>query len=109
MHEATREGVAIDGRTWVPCSNRDWRCNWLVAEDAGAARCMSCRLNRRRPEASATIALEKLADALLVMRRLLVQLAELGLPVDPYDERQDGLAFDLLSSYSGQGSTSPIH
>ena len=36
------------------------------------------------------------------MRRLLVQLAELGLPVDPFYEREGGLAFDLLSSYSGQ-------
>ncbi len=109
MHEATREGVAIDGRTWLPCSNRDWRCNWLVAEDAGAARCMSCRLNRQRPVASDTIALEKLSDASLALRRLLVQLAELGLPVDPYYEREGGLAFDLLSSYSGQGRVTIGH
>ena len=109
MREAAREGVGIDGRTWVPCSNRDWRCNWLVAEDAGAGRCLSCRLNRQRPEASDTIALEKLADASQVMRRLLVQLAELGLPVDPYYEREGGLAFDLLSSYSGQGRVTIGH
>ena len=102
MHEATPEGTSLDGRTWIPCSNRHWRCNWLVAEDAGAGRCLSCRLNRRRPEASDTIALEKLADASQVMRRLLVQLAELRLPVDPFYEREGGLAFDLLSSYSGQ-------
>jgi len=69
MHEATPDGVSVDGRTWIPCSNRDWRCNWLLADDAGAARCLSCRLNRRRPEASDTIALEKLADASQVMGR----------------------------------------
>jgi hypothetical protein len=109
MREATHDGVSIDGRTWVPCSNRDWRCNWLVAEDAGAARCMACRLNRRRPDASDTIALEKLADASQVMRRLLVQLADLGLPVVPYYEREGGLAFDLLSSYSGQGRVTIGH
>jgi hypothetical protein len=102
MHEATRDGVSVDGRTWFPCSNRDWRCNWLVAADAGAGRCLSCRLNRRRPDASDTIALEKLADAMLVLRRLLVQLAELGLPIDPFYLREGGLAFDLLSSDSGQ-------
>ena len=102
MNEATHQGIIIDGRTWVPCSNRDWRCNWLVADDAGAARCMSCRLNRRRPDASDTIALEKLADASQPMRRLLIQLADLGLPVDPFYEHEGGLAFDLLSSYSGQ-------
>jgi hypothetical protein len=109
MREATRDGVGIDGRTWLPCSNRDWRCNWLVADDAGAARCLSCRLNRRRPDASDTVALEKLANASEVMRRLLVQLAELGLPVEPYYQREGGLAFDLLSSYSGQGRVTIGH
>lgn len=109
MHEAESSGVVIDGRTWVPCSNRDWRCNWLVAEDAGSARCLACRLNRRRPDASDTIAREKLADASVVLRRLLVQLAYLGLPVDPFYEREGGLAFDLLSSYSGQGRVTIGH
>ena len=109
MHEASHAGVSVGGRTWLPCSNRNWGCNWLVAEDAGAARCMACRLNRRRPEAWDTIALERLADASQVMRRLLVQLAELGLPVDPYYEREGGLAFDLLSSFSGQGRVTIGH
>jgi hypothetical protein len=109
MNEATSTGVEIDGRTWVSCSNRSWRCNWLVAEDAGAAQCMSCRLVRHRPEASDTIANEKLADATQVQRRLLTQLAELGIPVDPFYEREGGLAFDLLSSYSGQGRVTIGH
>jgi hypothetical protein len=109
LHEATSNGVVVDGRSWVPCSNRDWRCNWLVAVDAQAARCMSCRLNRQRPHASDTLAHEKLANASLVMRRLLVQLADLGLPVDPFYEREGGLAFDLLSSDSGQGRVTIGH
>jgi len=109
MREATHQGVGVDGRTWVPCSNRDWRCNWLVAEDVGAGRCLACRLNRQRPDASDTMALEKLADASRVMRRLLVQLAELGLPVEPFYEREGGLAFDLLSSDSGQGRVTIGH
>jgi hypothetical protein len=109
MVEAARDGVAVDGRTWSPCSNRDWRCNWLVADDAGSGQCSSCRLTRQRPDASDTIALEKLADAGDVKRRLLVQLAELGLPVDPFYERAGGLAFDLLSSYSGQGRVTIGH
>jgi hypothetical protein len=109
MREANRDGVDVDGRTWVPCSNRDWRCNWLTADDTGSARCLACRLNRKRPEASDTIALEKLADASEAMRRLLVQLAELGLPVDPHFEREGGLAFDLLSTFSGQGRVTIGH
>lgn len=109
MHEASRDGIEVDGRTWGPCSNRGWGCNWLVADDAGSARCMACRLNRRRPEASDTLALEKLADAMQPLRRLLVQLAELGLPVDPYYEQDGGLAFDLLSSHSGHGPVTIGH
>ena len=102
MAESIPTGVEIDGRTWIPCSNRAWRCNWLVADDAGTAQCFSCSLTRTRPEASDTIALEKLADAEVVKRRLLVQLAKLRIPVDPFYEREGGLAFDLLSSYSGR-------
>jgi hypothetical protein len=109
MVEAARDGIDIDGRTWIPCANRHWRCNWLVATDAGSARCSSCRLIRQRPEVSDTIALEKLADASVVMRRLLVQLAHLGLPIDPFYEREGGLAFDLLSTYSGQGRVTIGH
>jgi hypothetical protein len=109
MVEAAPTGVDVDGRTWVPCSNRNWRCNWLVADDAGSARCSSCRLTRQRPDASDTIALEKLADASESKRRLLVQLAELGLPIDPFYEREGGLAFDLLSTNSGQGRVTIGH
>ena len=109
MAEADDGGVAIDGRTWIPCSNRDWRCKWLVATDAHSARCSSCRLTRQRPDASDTIALEKLADASVVKRRLLAQLAELGLPIDPFYEREGGLAFDLLSTNSGQGRVTIGH
>ena len=109
MREAITGGIDIDGVRWSPCSNRDWRCNWLVADDAGSGQCSSCRLTRQRPDASDTIALEKLADAAGVKRRLLVQLAELGLPVVPFYEREGGLAFDLLSSYSGQGRATIGH
>lgn len=109
MAEVVPAGAEIDGRTWVVCSNREWRCNWLVAVDANAAQCMSCRLTRHRPAADDTIALEKLADAEQVKRRLLMQLAELGIPVDPFYEREGGLAFDLLSSYSGQGRVTIGH
>ena len=97
------EPVQIDGRNWEPCGQWDWDCNWLVAEDEGAARCFSCRLTRRRPDADDTLALEKLADTAAAKRRLLVQLFELGLPVTPYYEREGGLAFDLVSSRSGNG------
>jgi hypothetical protein len=109
MIESTTDGLEVDGRRWIPCSNRSWRCNWLVAEDAGSAQCSSCRLTRQRPDASDTIALEKLADAAVSKRRLLVQLAELDLPVTPFYDQEGGLAFDLLSTNSGQGRVTIGH
>ncbi|WP_210413920.1 zinc-binding metallopeptidase family protein [Protaetiibacter larvae] len=93
-------GALVEGERWFPCRNRPWGCNWLVAEDAGTGRCFSCRLTRREPDAADTVAWEKLADAGIAKRRLIVQLLELGLPIVPYDEREGGLGFDLLSSLS---------
>ena len=93
-------GTEVDGELWFPCGNRSWRCNWLVAESAGTGRCFSCSLTRRQPPESDTVAREKLADAGVAKRRLLVQLLELGLPIVPFYEREGGLGFDLLSSYS---------
>lgn len=90
--------VVVDGATWYTCSNREWGCNWLVREDAPAGRCFSCRLTRKRPEADDTVALDKLAKVEEAKRRLLLQLADLGLPIVPWDVRPGGLGFDLLSS-----------
>ena len=92
--------IEVDGRIWRCCANRHWLCNWLVTEDAGTAHCLSCALVRRRPDPDDTIAMEKLAEARTNLRRLVFQLTDLGLPITPHYEREGGLAFDLLSSYS---------
>ncbi len=99
------EGTTVDGETWRTCSNRDWGCNWLVADREESGRCFSCRLSRRLPDRDDTIAWEKLKDTGIAKRRLLVQLFELGLPVTPYYEKEGGLGFDLLSSLSGERVT----
>jgi hypothetical protein len=99
---AEPEGTTIDGTRWVRCANWSWQCNWLVSVDDESGRCFACRLTRRRPASDDTIALEKLADTGVALRRLLVQLLDLGLPVVPYYEQEGGLAFDLLSSRSGE-------
>jgi hypothetical protein len=96
------EGTVSDGETWRTCSNRPWGCNWLVADSEESGRCFSCRLSRRLPDRTDTIAWEKLNDTGVAKRRLLVQLMQLGLPITPYFEREGGLGFDLLSSFSGQ-------
>ncbi len=92
--------VHVDDITWYACSEREWGCNWLVREDAPAGRCISCRLTRTRPASDDTIALEKLAKTEEAKRRLMLQIADLGLPVVPWDVEPGGLGFDLLSSRS---------
>ena len=99
----TVDGVTvIDGETWRHCSNRGWGCNWLVADSEESGRCFSCRLTRTLPPRDDTIAWEKLRETGVAKRRMLVQLAQLGLPITPWYEKEGGLGFDLLSSFSGQ-------
>ncbi|GEL99741.1 hypothetical protein CTE05_32880 [Cellulomonas terrae] len=100
MRAAPTQGSDVDGTWWFPCANRLWDCNWLTAADSGSGQCVSCRLTRTRPGNDDTLALEKLATASGDKRRLLVQLADLGLPITPWYERPGGLGFDLLSSRS---------
>ncbi len=91
----------LDGQRWIPCARWDWQCNWLLSEDDGRARCLSCRMDRTVPPADDTMAQEKLGDTGVAKRRLLIQLLELGLPVVPWEESATGLGFDMKSSYSG--------
>ena len=102
---ALPEGVDIEGVLWRPCSNRAWKCTWLAPENEPSARCLSCRLTRRRPPNDDTVSLEKLARVAVDKRRLLMQLIDLGLPITPYYEREGGLAFDLVSSLAGERVT----
>ncbi|WP_431803123.1 zinc-binding metallopeptidase family protein [Microbacterium sp. bgisy203] len=101
VFEAVHAGrTVVDGVTWFTCSERDWGCNWLVREDAPAGRCSSCRLTRRRPDADDTIALEKLATVEEAKRRLVLQIGDLGPPIEGWYQKPGGLGFDLLSSRS---------
>jgi hypothetical protein len=109
MVAAAPDGVLADGQVRLPCANRSWGCNWSVPRDSSARTCFSCRLTRRRPAADDTIALEKLAVTAGAKRRLLVGLADLGLPVVPHWRREGGIAFDLVSSRSGHGPVTIGH
>jgi hypothetical protein len=102
---ALRDGAAVvDGHRWTLCTQSGpLACNWLASEStdiAARGRCLAHSLIRREPAPDDTIAREKLPTATLALRRLIYQLHDLGLPVDPYWRRDGGLAFDLLSSYS---------
>lgn len=98
-------GVArVDDQRWVRCTQHATvACNWLVPESGEAyqrGRCLPDSLIRREPDASDTVAREKLVPTAAALRRLVFQLVDLGLPIDPWWRRDNGLAFDLLSSYS---------
>jgi hypothetical protein len=72
-------------------------CNWLVPMD-GPALCRSCSLTRTRPT-DGDAALQAFAEAEAAKRRLVVELVELGLPInDRIADSEKGLAFELLSS-----------
>ena len=86
-----RDVTALDGRP--RCVNAEIaRCNWL-ARSPGAL-CASCARTRTRPADTDGAGLEAFATAEAAKRRLLFELAELGLPI------RGELRFDLLSSAS---------
>ncbi len=86
-------------RAWERCAtSRETGCNWLVPAGT-SSRCDSCRLTRTRPADDDAEGMAELVHAEMAKRRLIFQLAELGLPVVARDEAAGrGLAFDLLSS-----------
>lgn len=100
MVAARSDDIEVAGRLWHRCANRDWECNWLVADEANTGRCFACQLVRTRPAADDTIALEQLSWTMPAQHRLLVQLKLLGLPVDPWFEGSGGLGFDMRSSFT---------
>ena len=98
----------IDDHVWTTCTRAaSHGCNWLVPEEhefgGQQGRCLAHSLIRREPAADDTIAREKLVSTASALRRLIYQIIDMGLPLDPYWRKDGGLAFDLLSSYSGGG------
>ncbi len=100
----SEHGGAVDASQYRLCANLHLaECNWLVKLDPASTvqgeLCASCRLTRTRPNDSDTTALAAFAAAEKAKRRLIVELAELELPITGRDaDPQYGLAFDLLSS-----------
>jgi hypothetical protein len=90
--------------TWAPCVNAAAiGCNWLVpAELGGAARCLSCRLNRNLADMSVPAHREKWRLLECAKRRLLYALMRFRLPVaSARDGEPRGLAFDFLVGSRG--------
>lgn len=84
----------------APCANAAIAaCNWRAP--AAGELCPSCRFTRTRPADGDAAGLAAFALVEGAKRRLLFELAELGLPLERWDERVGGLGFDLLSSAHG--------
>jgi hypothetical protein len=97
------DGAAlIDGLRWVRCTQyQPLGCNWLAPDEQTAyerGRCLADSLIRREPTADDTLAREKLVPTAAALRRMVYQLDDIGLPIDPFWRHDGGLAFDLLSS-----------
>jgi len=91
--------LATPIRVYQYCSSRSITgCNWLVPF-GDATLCESCILTRTRPADDDADGLAEFLAAESAKRRLVFQLAEVGLPLIARDEQtQNGVAFDLLSS-----------
>lgn len=89
--------VMGESGAWWPCLNRAWGCNWALRVDSGEQWCASCRLTRGRPDLAIPDAVDAWSSAERAKRRLLDQLAALGLGSPP--------VFDLLAVPDGAGVT----
>ena len=94
---ATRQMVEISDPQ-LRCLNAEVAaCNWIT--DTPGSLCRSCVLTRTRPGDHDAEGLAWFAEAEGHKRRVVFQLLDLGLPVEPLDPATGvGLAFDLLSS-----------
>ena len=103
---AVADGSAlVDGTRWVRCTQAaGLGCNWLTPAEQDEAyqrgRCLADSLIRHEPAPDDTLAREKLTPTAEALRRLVYQLVDLGLPIEPWWRTDGGLAFDLLSSYT---------
>ena len=92
-----RYTVEGDGRAHWRCLNASWGCNWMLPADGDDVWCLSCRLTRGRPDESDPAAVVAWSAAEAAKRRLVFQLGELGLPIQPRSPATpQGLAFDLV-------------
>lgn len=78
-------------------------CNWLLPADEQQTLCRACRLNQTIPDLTDPDNQRYWRSLEADKRRLVSQLIDLGLPVEPKSASDCGLAFDLVrASASGE-------
>jgi hypothetical protein len=95
---APSQTVTVNGDGWFRCAHWERGCNWLTADDAESGRCYADSFVREGPAPDDNEAMSELDSTLKALRRLIFELMDLGLPINPYYADPHGLAFDLLSS-----------
>jgi hypothetical protein len=116
---ATSSGTAvIDGQIWIACTKAaSLGCNWLVPQEQELGgqhgRCLADSLIRREPDTDDTVAVEKLVSTGIALRRLICQLIDIGLPVDPFwrlleDWKWLSLCFNRVNTAMGKNPLYPF-
>jgi hypothetical protein len=90
--------VDADGDTWHVCRNLTLSgCTWLTPTEGG--QCFACDLTRTRPNDADAVGMAAYPVAERAKRHLVVDLEAQGLRiVTKWEDEENGLAFDLLSS-----------
>ena len=95
-----------DAAEYWRCLNAAWGCNWMVPAGMGSTWCRSCALTRGRPDVARSDAVDAWMLAEASKRRLVHQLDQLALPVEPRSAATpNGLAFDLVHVPGERGLT----
>jgi hypothetical protein len=88
------------------CLNAAWGCNWMVPAATGATWCRSCALTRGRPDDARPDAIDAWMQVEASKRRLVHQLDQIGLPIEPRTPAAPhGLVFDLVHVPGERGLT----
>ncbi len=104
--DSTSYAIGEHDERWWRCLNAAYGCNWMVPADIGDVWCRSCRLTRGRPDNSRPDAVTAWSSAEASKRRVIHQLDDIGLAVEPLSpDHSDGLAFDLVHLDDGSATT----
>lgn len=98
------QSLDLETLTFKPCKNRftSVLCNWAVCDDKEDT-CIACRTTRSTPDLRFDSNRKRWRSIEIAKRRLFTTLLKLKLPIENFNQKTNGLAFDFLG---GQQSSS---